>query len=70
MLKSLNRAVAGNSEIPEWVVATPFWHRVGVDLVRGAPRAFQRRLAGRNMEDMSAGNSYQEHGWLRPFVEL
>ena len=44
VIKCLNKAVAVNTDISEEVVATQFWHRVGVDLVRANCRAFHRRL--------------------------
>ena len=47
VLKSLNKAVAGNTDTSETVVATRFWQRIGVDMLRGNCRAFHRRLAGR-----------------------
>ena len=49
VLKCLNKAVAVNSDVSEEVVATQFWQRVGVDILRGACRAFRRRV--RNGED-------------------
>jgi len=44
VVKCLNKAVAGNSDSSEVVVATQFWHRIGVDLLRGSCRSFGRRL--------------------------
>jgi len=44
VIKCLNKAVAGNSDSSEVVVATRFWHRIGIDLLRGNCRAFRRRL--------------------------
>jgi len=44
VIKSLNKAVAGNIDSSEEVVATQFWRRVGVDILRGQCRAFHRRL--------------------------
>ena len=41
----LNKAVAGNSDSSEVVVATRFWQRIGIDMLRGNCRAFRRRLA-------------------------
>ena len=44
VVKCLNKAVAANSDSSEEIVATRFWQRVRVDLLRGACRAFHRRL--------------------------
>ena len=44
--KSLNKAVAVNIDSSEEVVATQFWQRVGVDMLRGSCRAFHRRIIG------------------------
>ena len=46
VLKSLNKAVAINTDSSEEEVATRFWQRVGIDIVRGNCRAFHRRLVG------------------------
>jgi len=46
VVKALNKAVAGNTDSSEVVVATRFWQRVGIDLLRGGCRAFTRRLPG------------------------
>ena len=55
VLKSLSKAVAVNLNVSETHVATQFWHRVGVDLLRGACRSFHRRLAGRDQGDTGSG---------------
>ena len=34
VIKCLNKAVAANSDIPEGIIATRFWQRIGVDLLR------------------------------------
>ena len=47
VLKCLNKAVAVNSDASEVVVATRFWQRIGIDLLRGSCRAFRRRLVDR-----------------------
>ena len=47
VIKSLNRAVAANTDTPLGEVATRFWHRVGIELLRGAHRAFARRCVDR-----------------------
>ena len=51
VLKCLNKAVAVNSDTSEVVVATRFWQRIGIDLLRGGYRAFQRRLVQRDAVD-------------------
>ena len=48
VLKCLNKAVAVNSDASEVVVATRFWQRIGIDILRGGCRAFQRRLVKRD----------------------
>ena len=48
VIKCLNKAVAVNNDTSEQIVATQFWHRVGVDLLRANCRAFHRRLVGRD----------------------
>ena len=45
VLKCLNKAVAVNTDSSEEVVATQFWQRIGVDILRGNCRSFHRRLA-------------------------
>ena len=50
VVKCLNKAVAGNFDASEVVVATRFWQRIGVDVLRGSCRAFQRRLVNRDVE--------------------
>jgi hypothetical protein len=59
VIKSLNKAVAANSDVSEEAVATQFWHRVGVDILRGNCRAFHRRVGGacwgRGLGDRSFG---------------
>ena len=47
MIKSLNKAVAANTGSSPEDVATWFWQRLGVDLLRGNCRAFHRRLPGK-----------------------
>jgi len=47
VIKSLNKAVAGNSDTSQEVVATRFWQRVSIDILRGNCRSFHRRLVGR-----------------------
>jgi len=55
VLKCLNKAVAVNSDTSEVVVATRFWQRIGIDLLRGSCRAFHRRLVDKNGGLESAG---------------
>ena len=45
VIKCLNKAVAGNSDSSEVIVATRFRQRIGIDLLRGNCQAFRRRLA-------------------------
>ena len=47
VIKSLNKAVAANTDSSEEEVATRFWRRLGVDHLRGNCRAFHRRLPGK-----------------------
>ena len=47
VLKSLDKVVAANTDASEEVVATRFWRRVGVDILRANCRAFHRRLIGK-----------------------
>ena len=46
-VKSLNKAVAANTDTSGEVVATRFWRRVGIDILRSSCRAFHRRLVGK-----------------------
>jgi hypothetical protein len=52
VIKCLNKAVAGNSDSSEVVVATRFWQRIGVDLLRGSCRSFRRRLGDEGGADL------------------
>ena len=47
VIKSLNKAVAANTDSSEEDVATRFWQRLGIDLLRGNCRALHRRLPGK-----------------------
>ena len=58
VLKCLNKAVAGNTDSSEVVVATRFWQRIGIDLLRGSSRAFRRRLVDRGGEDCGGGGFF------------
>ena len=51
MLKCLNKAVAGNTDSSDEVVATRLWQRIGVDLIRGSSRAFRRRIVDRSVDE-------------------
>ena len=42
------------TDISEEMVATQFWHRVGVDLVRANCRAFHRRLVSHGGDVLGA----------------
>ena len=56
VLKCLNKAVAVNTDTSEEVVATRFWQRIGVDILRGNCRSFHRRLVtGGNKEEAGYG---------------
>ena len=44
VIKSLNKAVAENTDTSESEVATLFWQRLAIDIQRSAHRAFTRRL--------------------------
>ena len=45
VIKSMNRAVAANTDSPLGEVATRFWNKISVDIVRGSHRAFKRRTS-------------------------
>ena len=44
VIKSLNKAVAENTDTSESEVATLFWQRLAIDIQRSAHRAFSRRV--------------------------
>lgn len=44
VVKSLNKAVAENTDTSESEVATFFWQRLSIDIQRSARRAFSRRV--------------------------
>ena len=44
VIKSLNKAVAENTDTSETEVATHFWHRLAIDIQRSGHRAFSRRV--------------------------
>ena len=59
VIKCLNKAVAGNTDASEVVVATRFWQRIGIDILRGSCRAFQRRLVDKSTGEVDAMRFYQ-----------
>ena len=61
VLKCLNKAVAGNTDTSEVVVATRFWQRIGIDLLRGSCRSFHRRLASKDVGNGSGSGLVR--GW-------
>ena len=69
-MKCLNKAVAGNTDSSEVVVATRFWHRLGVDLLRGSCRAFHRRLVDKSMGDVAGERYFQAVGRLAVAVSV
>ena len=59
VIKCLNKAVAGNTDASEVVVATQFWHRIGVDILRGSCRAFHKRLVQKGAGETTGARYYQ-----------
>ena len=59
VIKCLNKAVAGNTDASEAVVATRFWQRIGIDILRGGCRAFHRRLGDKSEGVIGGGRYYQ-----------
>ena len=59
VVKCLNKAVAANSDVPERIIATRFWQRIGVDLLRGACKSFHRRLAGKDAGEVSCMDPFR-----------
>ncbi len=59
VLKCLNKAVAVNSDTSEVKVATQFWQRIGVDILRGCCRSFHRRLVGRGRGEGDRGDPFR-----------
>jgi hypothetical protein len=70
VLKCLNKAVAGNSDSSEEVVATRFWQRIGIDLLRGSSRAFHRRLVDKSGEDGGGVRYFQGVSGLAVAVSI
>ena len=70
VLKCLNKAVAGNSDSSEEVVATRFWQRIGIDLLRGSSRAFHKRLVDKSGEDGSGVRYFQGVAGLAVAVSI
>ena len=58
VIKSINKAVAENTDTSETEVATHFWQRLSIDIQRLGHRAFSRRLRQRSLEggDQVIGN--------------
>ena len=50
VIKSINRAVAENTETPYGDVAHYFWQRLSVDIQRAGHRAYARRARARDMK--------------------
>ena len=65
VLKCLNKAVAVNTDASEQEVATRFWQRLGVDMLRGNFRAFQRRVVSRESMDGCVVSPYRGVGLLQ-----
>ena len=51
VIKSLNKAVAENTDTSESEVATLFWQRLSIDIQRSSHRAFSRRLRQGGLEN-------------------
>ena len=65
VIKSLNRAVAENTDTSETEVATLFWQRLAIDIQRAGHRAFSRRVCSNNGEgDSMAFNGLDLGGVL------
>ena len=64
VIKSLNKAVAANTDTSEEVVATRFWQRLGIDLLRGNCRAFQRRLPSKRYGELPGAFSINGNNGL------
>ena len=63
IIKCLNKAVAVNSDTSEEVVATRFWQRIGIDILRGNCRSFYRRIGSHNIEGEAWRNPFGDsHG--------
>ena len=62
----MNRAVASNTDSPLEEVASRFWHKVSVDIVRGSYRAFKRRMLKTQggADGAWAANPYRQLGGL------
>ena len=48
--KCLNKAVVVNTETSVEVVATRFWQRIGINILRGNCRSFYRRIGGHSFD--------------------
>ena len=68
VLKCLNKAVAVNTDSSEQEVATRFWQRMGIDMLTGNYRSFQRRVTSRDSADGGAEASPYKGVDLLEFV--
>ena len=59
IIKCLNKAVAVNSDTSEEVVATRFWQRIGIDILRGNCRAFYRRIGSHSTRGGIGSDPYR-----------
>ena len=66
VIKCLNKAVAGNSDTSLEVVATRFWQRVSIDILRGNCRSFHQRLVGRFSGEVCGRGAFRGLGELQP----
>ena len=57
-IKSLNKALAANADSSKEEVATQFWQRLRVDLLRGSCRAFHRRLLSKRHGEVGGAFSF------------
>ena len=60
VLRCINKAVADINDSAESEVATRFWQRIGVRILRGICRAFSRRVVGR----FGVGDAFGDAGGL------
>ena len=65
VIKSLNQAVADNTDSPIGEIATRFWQRISIDMQRAGHRAFSRRLASADSSlGVGVGFSFRASGAL------
>ena len=55
----MNKAVAVTTDSSDEVIATQFWQRVGVDILRGNCRAFHWRLVGKHAGVDGGGDPFR-----------